>query len=1027
MTNKLFNTYTTITPMFRRLPVLFASIAIHCSVCTLANEDASQMGFSDLQARAIELVEQGSLQAAQPLLLELINRVEATENTTIQLDLPYFFTALAHFQNYTENKLKSELEASLSWLNRLVENYPESSKLKEALFKKITALRILGKGQEAIDLMVGILSQKYTVQLSILEELQMLKDLTQTYYNRENWLKGLPVYKKLLSMARSNEDKTYAAAALFEAYIAEKKLDEALTLLPLIAQDSLVRYLPRLNISLLKASDLLSASARLNDAAVMLSLLKTTPRMLEYHKNLYASKQQALEVQNKLSRNPQKIQILEEALQQSQQTIKLLGQLPSLENELLVRRARNYTQTARRYEAFWMYHGLMTENPQSEQIEFYTYACFSNAIQIQKVNTAIEIGRHYKKTYPKGEYMQDIIPALVSQMASSGEKAYEEEYLKLAFDFIWANANDPASIDLLNVWASYHIQNSQYAILTKQHKRWLSRFEEPLIEDGLYYWMGIAEMQQGDYVDAFNSFDLFTQKFPDSLFYPNAFLNKGSALFYAQKFAESKEVFKDYLKLFPDENAIDQAHYFLGEIANLELDLDRAIEHFKLADQYTKSQAIYDGVAFGIGRIYEARNQQTERLQHYQNYIQRFGERGRLSDATIEVGEAFLALGQPSAMLQLYGGHIDRYTPVAEMAGVDAIIENYSEVYRSEKGQLDATIDFFEQLKTDSAFRHKVATDRGFLFEHFYYNKTIDPTLYNRLRDHPSFNSSLSASLDGIKDITDGYYTQIQSFPSETPSDFFKRKLNDYQRAGERLAATRMLMGLYRCGETVTPKQPFDARFIQTLSPRLLLYVADFSRATQLSLAESAWLSILVKYADDEAAVVAHLRMATVEENRSNLKAALEHLEVIEKTFSDSPQLPAVILRQGDLLTQMGENGAAREKYTYILKVPDWRGEAHARALYQTGQSFFAEKKFAEAHGYYERTFLAYSQFYDWSARAYLADAEALIAMGSKADALQTLEEALATLPKTVDARVLESIKVKISELQSSAPLTSHS
>ena len=88
-------------------------------------------------------------------------------------------------------------------------------------------------------------------------------------------------------------------------------------------------------------------------------------------------------------------------------------------------------------------------------------------------------------------------------MARSGDKAYEDEYLKLAFDFIWANANDPASINLLNVWASYHIQNSQYEILTKQHKRWLSRFEEPLIEDGLYYWMGIAEMQQGNYEDAY--------------------------------------------------------------------------------------------------------------------------------------------------------------------------------------------------------------------------------------------------------------------------------------------------------------------------------------------------------------------------------------------------------------------------------------------------------------------------------------------------------------------------------------------
>lgn len=1013
--------------MFRTHKICCTLFVFAWSVCALAEEDASQISFSDLEAQAVELVEKGSLQDAQPLLMELINRVEATDNTTIQLDLPYFFTALAHFQNYAENNQKSELESSLTWLSRLVEKYPESSRLKEALLQKITVLRLLGQGKEAIDLMVGIISKEYAIQLSIPEEIQMLKDLTQTYYNSPNWLEGLKVYRKLLAMARTAEDKNYAAAALFEAYIAEKKLDEALYLLPIIAQDSLVRYLPRLNISLLKASDLMSASARLNDAAVMLSLLKTTPQMLAYHKKLYAQNQQALEVQKKLVKDPEKTQKIEQALQQGRHTIKILGQLPSLENQLQVRRARNYTQTARRYESFWMYHGLMTENPKSDQIEFYTYACFSNAIQIQKINTAIEIGRGYKQSYPRGQYIQDMIPALVSVMTRSGDKAYEEEYLKLAFDFIWANANDPASINLLNVWASYHIQNFKYAILIKQHKRWLSRFEEPLIEDGLYYWMGIAEMQQGNYADAYTSFDRFTQKFPESLFYPNAFLNKGSALFYAKKYAEAKAVLKDYLKIFPNKNSIDQAHYFLGEIANIELDLDRAIEHFKLADQVTKSQAIHDGAAFGIGRIYQARGEQTKRLQHYQSYIQRFGEKGRLSDATVEVGEAYLALGQPNAMLSLYRDHIDRYTTKVDMASVDIIIENYSEVFQEQKVQLDATIAFFEQLKNDPEFHRRVTSDRGFLFEHFYYNKLIDPTLYNRLRNHPSFSASLSANLEEIKDITEAYYAQAENFHPESPIAYFKRKLKDYQIAGDRMAATRMLMGLFRCGETVNPSRPFDTDFVQTLTPRLLLYVADYSRDKQINLAESAWLTLLNNYPDDKAAVVAHLRMATVEENRRNLKAALEHLETIEKIFSDSPQLPAVILRQGDLLTQMKENSAAREKYTYILKVPDWRGEAHARALYQTGQSYYAEDKFAEAHGYYERTFLAYSQFSDWSARAYLADAEALIAMGSKADALKTLEEALTTLPKTVDAPVLESIKVKIRELQLDTTPTSQS
>ena len=111
--------------------------------------------------------------------------------------------------------------------------------------------------------------------------------------------------------------------------------------------------------------------------------------MLAYQKTI-CRKSTSFRDSTETSNNPEKIQKIEQALQQGRHTIKILGQLPSLENELLVRRARNYTQTARRYESFWMYHGLMTENPKSDQIEFYTYACFSNALQIQKINTAMK-------------------------------------------------------------------------------------------------------------------------------------------------------------------------------------------------------------------------------------------------------------------------------------------------------------------------------------------------------------------------------------------------------------------------------------------------------------------------------------------------------------------------------------------------------------------------------------------------------------------------------------------------------------
>lgn len=76
-----------------------------------------------------------------------------------------------------------------------------------------------------------------------------------------------------------------------------------------------------------------------------------------------------------------------------------------------------------------------------------------------------------------------------------------------------------------------------------------------------------------------------------------------------------------------------------------------------------------------------------------------------------------------------------------------------------------------------------------------------------------------------------------------------------------------------------------------------------------------------------------------------------------------------------------------------------------------------AEDAHAEAHGFFERTFLGYPHLTEWSARAYLADAEALLAMGSREDAVNTLSEAVEELTDAPEA-IMQAITAKLEELQ---------
>jgi hypothetical protein len=99
----------------------FTIASLFCLSCIthLHAQDASQLGFSDLQSQANALVERGQLEEAMPFLKELIKRVEATEDSEIKLDFPIFLLGTAHIQRFVGSgnggELKEASNGTISW------------------------------------------------------------------------------------------------------------------------------------------------------------------------------------------------------------------------------------------------------------------------------------------------------------------------------------------------------------------------------------------------------------------------------------------------------------------------------------------------------------------------------------------------------------------------------------------------------------------------------------------------------------------------------------------------------------------------------------------------------------------------------------------------------------------------------------------------------------------------------------------------------------------------------------------------
>jgi len=84
---------------------------------------------------------------------------------------------------------------------------------------------------------------------------------------------------------------------------------------------------------------------------------------------------------------------------------------------------------------------------------------------------------------------------------------------------------------------------------------------------------------------------------------------------------------------------------------------------------------------------------------------------------------------------------------------------------------------------------------------------------------------------------------------------------------------------------------------------------------------------------------------------------------------------------------------AAQSEYQKVFMNRHARGEVLAESLYKCGLSWFEQGKWAEAHAYFQRVFVAFFRYEYWGSRAYYYDAQALYSLKQRRDANATLLE----------------------------------
>ncbi len=133
---------------------------------------------------------------------------------------------------------------------------------------------------------------------------------------------------------------------------------------------------------------------------------------------------------------------------------------------------------------------------------------------------------------------------------------------------------------------------------------------------------------------------------------------------------------------------------------------------------------------------------------------------------------------------------------------------------------------------------------------------------------------------------------------------------------------------------------------------------------------------------------------ALVQEAKYPVSVALA--EEITRRFGYQSQTGLTRKLKADALRLSKQYDAAVKTYNELFAVREWRGPLIPESLYWIGCCLASQGKTEEAFAFFQRVYVLYEGYADWSAKAYEGSVQCLEKLGRRDDMLKTLREMLA-------------------------------
>jgi len=359
---------------------------------------------------------EGDFAGAAPYLDELEIRFEDEEDPEVAKILQQFgfVRGIGYLQSFAKTSDQGFLGKAAAAFAFFAEKFPDDPKAVMAMQKRTMCLRALNEFKEAAKVIEILLDPKKPYRKQILKRSELMNlyfGRAQCYHIEQAWVQGEPAFRELLVVADKAKDEdraAYAVSCLVEMFVVNKRIDDVFPLLPRLAGDTPARYDIRLNVNLMTGAEQLKTAGRQLEASLFFALTMTTEEIKNYYEERHKQlKTELTTLENFMSLRGRSLprrraEILKERINElamkvtnAQGRLDQIAKIPSFTTTLRWRKAENYKETKRDWEAFWGFYWLYKDFPKHDNVENFLYAAFASANGVKHREKSIELGEEY--------------------------------------------------------------------------------------------------------------------------------------------------------------------------------------------------------------------------------------------------------------------------------------------------------------------------------------------------------------------------------------------------------------------------------------------------------------------------------------------------------------------------------------------------------------------------------------------------------------------------------------------------------